>query len=48
VAVISGIGHVDGGVLRPGEVWLVEAPLTIAGDAELLLAHEGAAAWIAA
>ncbi len=45
VAVASGIGRIDGGVLRPGEVWLAEGPMHVAGDAELLLAHEGAAAW---
>jgi mannose-6-phosphate isomerase len=48
VAVVSGIGHVEGAVLRPGEVWLTEAPLQVTGDAELLLAHEGAGGWGAA
>jgi mannose-6-phosphate isomerase len=47
-AVVSGIGHVDGAVLRPGEVWLTEAPLNVTGDAELLLAHEGGGSWAAA
>jgi mannose-6-phosphate isomerase len=47
VAVASGIGHIDGGVLRPGEVWLVEAPLAVTGDAELVLAHESGSAWAA-
>lgn len=48
IAVVSGIGHIDGAVLRPGEVWLTEAPLAVTGDAELLLAHEGGGAWLPA
>lgn len=48
VAVVSGIGHIDGAVLRPGDVWLAEGPLAVSGDAELLLAHEGSAAWMPA
>ena len=47
-AVVSGIGHIDGAVLRPGEVWLVEGPLSITGDAELVLAHEGGGSWVPA
>lgn len=48
VAVVSGIGRIDGAVLRPGEVWLVEGPLSVTGDAELVIAHEGGGAWVAA
>ena len=47
-AVVSGIARIKGAVLRPGEVWLIEASLTVAGDAELLLAHEGGGAWVPA
>jgi mannose-6-phosphate isomerase len=45
VAVVAGIGHIDGAVLRPGEVWLTEMPLDVTGDAELLLTHEGGGGW---
>jgi mannose-6-phosphate isomerase len=47
-AVVSGIGHAEGMVFRPGEVWLIEAPLSVTGNAELLLAHEGGAGWVPA
>jgi mannose-6-phosphate isomerase len=48
IAVVAGNGRIDGAALRPGEVWLAEAPVAITGDAELLLAHEGAGEWRAA
>jgi mannose-6-phosphate isomerase len=49
VAAVSGIGRLGDDVLRPGEVWLVDAPVRVTGDAELLLTHEGrAGVWQAA
>lgn len=44
VAAIGAGATVDGAAMAAGEVWLIEAPAAVTGDAELVLAYSGAAA----
>ncbi len=41
LAVVSGHGHIDGENFAPGQVWYVDAPVTLAGDAEIIVAYAG-------